>query len=422
MAIDPNIILQAGRPQTQIDNPLDVAQRALTVRQLQQRAQLQDQEIAANTATKNAYNQAIVKNADGSISVDPNKLTGALADQGYGQQALQQSQALAQNTLAQQKAQMQAHADQVALGKQLLAQVQVGPGVSPEQTQQTWLQQKQLALKYGLPNAQNLPDQFPGMAAYNTMLSHLSTAEEQLAQRNKEIDQTTERAKANAQLAEAGQPTLPAIGAASSPTRPGSGNAGPAQANGGFNPPPKMQQKAIEDYTNSVAGSRQQDDAKQALKDIQAGQKLAEIANHAPGGDLNKLNPQQMKLAITEVVKMAGGGVPTEGELEKMTPDNYAQQYAGLLQRLTNKSQPANAGEFIQQAIDYAGGIQKLGAQKLYDRANEIADNHRRFLGEEAYKRIKGQIQDEFKRNSPEKAKALAPGGVYKTHEIEWAD
>lgn len=230
---------------------------------------------------------------------------------------------------------------------------------------------------------------------------HLMSAEEQLANHNKTTDQQTERAKANASLAEAGLPTLPSIGGSQSQGGGGKSAPGGASGSGGFIPPPKMRQKAMEDYNTAVSGSRQQADATQALKDIQAGQKLSEIAKLAPGGDLNKLNNQQTKLAITELVKMAGGSVPTESELEQMSPDNYAQKYAGLLQKITNKSQPANAGEFIQQGIDYAGGIQKLGAQKLADRANEFAERQRPYFGEQQYKMVKGQIADELKKNTP---------------------
>jgi hypothetical protein len=101
-------------------------------------------------------------------------------------------------------------------------------------------------------------------------------------------------------------------------------------------------------------------------------------------------------LAMMEVVKMAGGSVPTEGELESMTPDNIAQRYSGLLQRVTNESQPANAGEFLKQGIDYANGIAEVGKKGLMERSERIADRLKPYLGADQHAMIKKQIANEF--------------------------
>lgn len=203
--------------------------------------------------------------------------------------------------------------------------------------------------------------------------------------------------EAQAKAYEAGMPIKP----------PGSGPS--AQAGGGYSPPPKIRMKAMEDFNSSVEASRQSDDAKQSLKDILAAKKINEIVSQAPDGDLNKLNNQQTKLAIMEVVKMAGGSVPTQGELDEMTPNNMAQRYGGLVQRLTNKSQPANAGEFLRQGIDYANGIANVGKQGLSDRSDRIADRMKDYLGPVQYKLVKDQIAKEFVSEGPAKQAARAP-------------
>jgi hypothetical protein len=415
MPIDPSIALNVAP--VQVANPLDSMSKALTIKSLMQEGKIRDQEIQGNQAVKDAFANNVGTDAQGNQSVDRK---GVLSDL-YKTNPMQamglekQFQERDQQTLA-------LHTQQA---KQIAWSIPNDPGTPPEMKQAAWTAAKQQALAAGLPGAQQSPDQYPGDGFVQQMKMHTMSAEEQMAQQNKTTDQTTSRGTANASLAEAGLPTLPAIGgvsnqgAASRAPQP-SGGASPqggAAGSGGFTPPPKMRQKAMEDYNSAVAGSRQQADATQSLKDIQAGQKLSEIANQAPGGDLNKLTNQQTKLAITELVKMAGGSVPTESELEQMSPDNYAQKYAGLLQKITNSPQPANAGEFLKQGIDYAHGIQGLGAQKLADRANEFADRQRPYLGEAQYKQVKGQIADEFKKNTP--VSRAGQGGGPKVGDIE---
>ena len=375
-----------------------MAKDAMTLKSLMQTNQIRGQEIADDQAMRSAYRNNMKPGPDGLPTLDRSGLLGDLAISNPA--AVPGKMLDFQKQDADQAAiQTKVLSDHLQNGKMLINRYD--PSATPEERQATWSWIKQTGAKLGMPNTDKLPDQDPGPEYVGHMQATMLSAEEKLKQQNEQVSQATERAKANASLAEAGLTTLPAVGGASNQGSSGQAAGGNPLGTGGFSPAPKMRQKAMEDYNSAVAGSRMQPDASQALKDIQAGQKLSEIASLAPGGDLNKLNNQQTKLAITELVKMAGGTAPTESELHEMTPDNLAQKYAGHLQSLTNKSQPANAGEFIQQGIDYANGIQKLGAQKLSDRANEFADRQRPYLGEQQYKQVKAQIANEFRTNSP---------------------
>lgn len=222
MALDPNIILQAGHPDVQLANPLDIQQKALAVRQLQQRAALQDQELAQNQAVREAYNSALTQNPDGSVAVDRNKLTGSLLGNGFGQQALQQNQAMTENDLKMAEAKRKAYADQVETGSQLISQVPTDPNVPLDVKQAAWTKHNQDAVRLGMPNADQLPAQYPGDQVVNTMKYSMMTADKQLTQHNKEIELQTSRGEANAKRAEAGLPALPEIGAA--PKQGGTGS------------------------------------------------------------------------------------------------------------------------------------------------------------------------------------------------------
>ena len=98
---------------------------------------------------------------------------------------------------------------------------------------------------------------------------------------------------------------------------------------------------------------------------------------------------------------MAGGSVPTEGELETMTPNGLAQKYGAELQKLTNKSQPANAGEFLQQGIDYANGLSGVSQKALSKRSNEMLDRLGPYMNSGSRSTIKNQIAHEFDDANP---------------------
>lgn len=181
----------------------------------------------------------------------------------------------------------------------------------------------------------------------------------------------------------------------------GNGGAG-AGGGSGFNPPPKMQVEQMKNYNDAVSGSRQQQDAQQEMKNTLAAANLNEIVEQAPidpktgKRNLDGLNPQQTKLAFMELVKMAGGSIPTEHELAEMTPNTLVQKYAETMQKLTGKSKPNNAGEFLQQGLDYANGIANISKQRLAARENDIADRFRQGLGDKNYKLVKGQIAKQY--------------------------
>lgn len=409
--LDPSIIL--GSKPIETPNPLDMMTKALTMKELAQKSQMQDRDFQAQNAVRDAYKNNTVTAPDGSTSVNMRGVVNQVM-QTNPQVGQQLQQTVMSQDLARQQAQQKSLADKIDFIHTSLGQVHDQASLDEHNSRMA---------AAGIVNPQDPPPaqwgpqakQWIGDAYGRTM-----DVKTKLEQANKQTDQTTERAKANASLAEAGLPTLPAIG---TPTAARGGaptpSGGPAPAasapvqggvpagTGGFTPPLKMQQKAMEDYTQAVNGSRQEPDALRALNNIASAKTLTEISKLAPGGDLNKLNPQQTKTAIAELVKMVTGGVPSDTELKEMSPDNLAQKYAGVIQSITNKSQPANAGEFLQQGLDYAKGIQGISAKTIKDRANDIADLHGKFMGPEGYQKVKGKIAEEFKRNSPE---AKAPG------------
>lgn len=129
MPLDPSIILR-GQP-AQIDNPLDVQNKALSMKQLSQGIQQREQSMATDKQEQ-----------------------------------------------------------QRKIARQLAWSVPTGANVSPEQKQSAWAQMKAQGAQHGLPNNDRLPDQYPGDNFVSNMQQSLLSPEEQLNQnwRQQQLD------------------------------------------------------------------------------------------------------------------------------------------------------------------------------------------------------------------------------------------
>lgn len=176
MPLDPNIILQGQAPQ--IANPLDIMGKALTMKHLAQQGQLQDQEIAANTAIKGAYNKNITIGPDGTPILNKTGLMSTLADQGYGKQALDAGQQAQAQELATKSSQMKMLQDQVEAAH-TLAMSMNDPA--------SYALARQKGIDLGLPNADRLPTIFDPNYVKG-LQSRTSPLKDQLAQSNSDRD------------------------------------------------------------------------------------------------------------------------------------------------------------------------------------------------------------------------------------------
>lgn len=375
MALDPSVILQGQAPQ--IQNPLTAASQAATMSNLMQEHQMNT--IKLNEAQRGALEQQTVRDSlknntqldsNGTATTDRAGTIRDLTKAGM----IQKAQELQLNWNQQ---------DLEKLVKQHEIGSQIAMGINPND-ESSFLRAQAQAKQFGLPDlAQQLPKfsdpNFP--AAVNKFQVQMLSTKDRLEQQNKETGFQIERNKADVEKRRLDVEMAHYTN--------------------------DKQLKAVEDFNTGVSGSRQQPDAAKELNNILSAKNINEIVAQAPGGDLNKLNNQQTKLAMMEVVKMAGGSVPTEGELETMTPNGIAQKYGGALQKLTNKSQPANAGEFLQQGIDYANGLSGVSQKALTKRSSEMLERLGPYMTPQGKSTIKNQIEHEFDDAKP----AKKPGG-----------
>lgn len=124
MPIDPNIILQGQGPK--IDNPMDVAAKALTLKQLVNQSQMQDQQIADNQALKNAFNKNVTQNPDGTTSLNEK---GAISDiyKTSPMKAMEVQQQMNSMHASEQKARLEKIKGDLELTSQLLGSVKDQP-------------------------------------------------------------------------------------------------------------------------------------------------------------------------------------------------------------------------------------------------------------------------------------------------------
>lgn len=370
MALDPSVILQ-GTPTVQIQNPLTVATQAATMSNLMQEHQMNQiklgeaqREQLDRTTMRDAFKNNTQSDPDGNPIVDRG---GVMRDLMKANPMLAQKQALDFRQM-----------DLDKLTKDHEIGSQLAMSINPND-ESTFLQAQARAKQYGLPDlAQQLPKfsdpNFP--SALNKFQVQMLNTKDRLEQQNKETGFQIERQKADVEKRKL--------------------DVEMAHYNN------DKQMKAVEDYNTGASGSRQQADAVKMENDHLSAQKISEIKNQAPLNpktgqpDLNGLNPQQMKMIMAEGVKMVTGGAPTVSELEEMTPNNMAQKYSKAWQGITNKSQPANAGEFVQQVIDYSNGIDSIAKKGLTQRSTEMMDRLSPFMNEKSKSTIKNQIAHEF--------------------------
>jgi len=139
----------------------------------------------------------------------------------------------------------------------------------------------------------------------------------------------------------------------------------------------KSQSKAYDTITKQLEMMRGNPAVQQAEKDIYAADKANSLIKLYP--DPNKLSPQQINLLASEVGKIASGGVPTQHELEGITPQTFQGRLASITQKFTNRPSPANAAAFIKQYKDYLdalrGDAQKV-VEDVYGRKIKAQKSH----------------------------------------------
>lgn len=157
----------------------------------------------------------------------------------------------------------------------------------------------------------------------------------------------------------------------------------------------KSQTKAAQEALTFLNTSRKDPAVRQAsLDNYNIGKAEAIMKNR----DLNNLSNQEVGLLVSEISKVARGGVPTHEELKAISPNALAGQLSAVYSRLVNKPNPANAGAFLKQYQDYLKEL-KSNAQDVLSKQVHIVNAKRSAMGEDNYNTLTKEFADIFNPN-----------------------
>lgn len=174
MAIDASIPLQVKG--LQLDNPLDVASKVMSMKQLARQGQMQDRQVAEEEDIRNAFRKNVIVGEDGKTTLNKPAVLSDLYKKNPAK-AIEAEQQFKKMDEQEAEAKLKQVTQQTEVAKQLAWSI--SDPVSYEQARQT-------GLKLGLPNADKLPAQYPGDGFIQQMQMRTLTASEQLAQQWKQ--------------------------------------------------------------------------------------------------------------------------------------------------------------------------------------------------------------------------------------------
>lgn len=132
----------------------------------------------------------------------------------------------------------------------------------------------------------------------------------------------------------------------------------------------------------------------QAQKDFYSAQKAESLANLY--GDPNKLSPQQVQLLASEVAKIAQGGVPSMHELDGLNPKTIPSGLAKMAQAVSNNPEPAQAGAFVKQYLDYTGALKKDAQSVIKDKFGRVIESNKGRIGDDNYDTLQDRYMKPF--------------------------
>jgi hypothetical protein len=379
-------IAMSGIP-VQMPNPLDAATKALTMQNLLQ--EHQSGELRLNEQQREASDRQTLRDAFKNNSAMDENGNPVMNREGIMKDLMGKNPLLAQKQALDFK---QMDLDNITrqhqIGKSILFDITPGDQASLDRA-------RGLAKQYGLPPLENvLPTDatspnFP--AALKQVQMKSLTAEEQIAQMNKDQEMDINRQKAMIEAKKLGVEM------------------------GHFDYTKRFE--ANQQVQQALESARQSPDATQALKDIYASKKVNTLVDQAKDKkgkvDPNLLNMTQVRLVAGEVGKIATGGAPTLDELHGLTPSAVPQWLSELAEKANNQPTPANAGKFVRGLQRYANSVAEDGRKLVADRSSRIIEQRRSDLGDENYNRYKSGLNDFINEGvnafDKPKAKSAAP-------------
>lgn len=339
---------------------------------------LADQDMQYQQTLKNSF---VPDPATGQLKFDPSRLS-SLA-QINPQKAYELQTQMRNDQIAQQKQKLEEYTSKANLGAQMLG------GITDEQSYQA---AKPKLIEHGIFEPNELPDQYDpsyikarqlqALSVKDRLDQHWKEKEDQyktLDETRKDSDEVRKDKELNFK-----QQNLDLERGKRSDAK---------------------QATYLNQTQQMLESARGNPEVMQALKDRLAANKL----NSLLGDDPNKLSPQMVQLAASEVAKIAQGGVPQSAELQHLTPNSIPGDFAKAAQYFTNSPTAANQGEFLKQYQKYSNDLSDVANNVIKDKYSRVLEGKKRVLNKDDYDTLKSQYLDPFSKQS---SKAPAAAGV----------
>jgi hypothetical protein len=343
MAIDASIYSNIQTPQANMPNPLDVAQKAMTLGQLG----MQQQQMQYQMAQRRAMMQAYADNTDADGNVNQQGAVSDLAKMGYGPQAMELQQQVAAQNKAQaeaQTAQMQAMRNKMDVGLPIFDHLLTK--VPPEQRATVYPNYMQMLKNEGIDFGNVLPSQY----------------DEGLVQRfyaqSTQQKEALDKALIGANIGEAKAKTAEAL------------------ANAGAPAPLKLAAEELAQFKDDVANPSNRKITGSLTDAINRADRIATLSNAgAPPNEtpqqrvarLNAIIPQIAKEYNVSLASIMQGGVPSDALLKELGTDTFDSGKASAIQKITNDPTGAQQAKFIEQMVGTAQHLRGFASQRLQD-------------------------------------------------------
>lgn len=156
------------------------------------------------------------------------------------------------------------------------------------------------------------------------------------------------------------------------------------------------QKKAYDDLVYKAETGRGSKVVQQANQNILSTNNALSIINKAPNGDYNQLSNNKVAMLSSEMAKIANGGVASEHTQNTIAAQTLASNWAGFIQKVSNKPTGAQLGEFIKDNKEYLDDLKQ--------NSQNVKNEYVRTLYEGKAPMLNADQRDAFK-----KIKAFSP-------------
>jgi hypothetical protein len=169
------------------------------------------------------------------------------------------------------------------------------------------------------------------------------------------------------------------------------------------------QDKTLAQTKTMLESARGNAAVQQAQKDLYSSKKVNSLFNIYP--NLDDIPDAQVNQVISEVAKIAQGGVPPGHEQDSLRPNTPESKLAKLWGQLTNKPNGASLGAYLKEFKKYNDVLANDAQDVIKDKFGRVIESSKKQLGDENYKSLQEQYMKPFQDLSSAKGNH-APGSV----------